>query len=256
MVMGDYDEVDHVLNSSNEEEARTALLFLAKRMQSPGAALSIITDVKEHNTEDFVVWADARHHQKTPKADFDPLTAARFIYQAAPKSLVKKLFTKDGPFRISRSALMFPRIFQMIRKVENRFNLRPLHDVLIIPYWLNNELLLLTIGFTKVPTKEEVSNIITLGMLYLRKWGGSLIEKSSESKTEEDIVKLSHDELEVIKWTAAGKSMRDVSDITGIKYRTVRYHLENARDKYDYATVQQAVVRAAVDYGLSPTGEM
>ena len=61
-------------------------------------------------------------------------------------------------------------------------------------------------------------------------------------------------ELEVIRWAAAGKTLEDIAVITGLAYRTVRYHLEQARKRYGYATTQQTIVRAALDYQLDPMG--
>jgi hypothetical protein len=45
-----------------------------------------------------------------------------------------------------------------------------------------------------------------------------------------------------------------VSRMPPFFYRSVRYHLANARERYGYATNQQAIVRAAIDYQLDPLG--
>lgn len=59
-------------------------------------------------------------------------------------------------------------------------------------------------------------------------------------------------QLEVFRWWAAGKTLEDIGMILGIKRRTVRYHMEKARELYGYSTVQQTAVRIAQDYGLDP----
>lgn len=56
--------------------------------------------------------------------------------------------------------------------------------------------------------------------------------------------KMSTRELEILHWTAAGKSQQDVGDILCISYRTVEVHLRSAREKLGALTTPQAVGRA------------
>jgi DNA-binding CsgD family transcriptional regulator len=51
-------------------------------------------------------------------------------------------------------------------------------------------------------------------------------------------------ELDCLKWTAAGKTASEASVILGITERTVRFHLNAAREKLDCVTTTQAVARA------------
>lgn len=55
---------------------------------------------------------------------------------------------------------------------------------------------------------------------------------------------LSQRELEILQWTAAGKSQQDVADILSISNRTVEVHLRSARTKLCAVTTVQAVARA------------
>jgi DNA-binding CsgD family transcriptional regulator len=55
---------------------------------------------------------------------------------------------------------------------------------------------------------------------------------------------LSTREIEILQWTAAGKSQQDIGDILGISYRTVEVHLRSARSKLFALTTPQAVGRA------------
>ena len=71
--------------------------------------------------------------------------------------------------------------------------------------------------------------------------------------TAEPVV-LGATQLECIKWAVAGKTIEDISVLTGLHYRTVRYHMEQARKRYGYATMRQTLARAACDYGLNPLG--
>ncbi|MFP4043969.1 MAG: autoinducer binding domain-containing protein [Rhodosalinus sp.] len=55
---------------------------------------------------------------------------------------------------------------------------------------------------------------------------------------------LSAREVEILQWTAAGKSQQDVGDILSISSRTVEVHLRSARSKLCALTTAQAVGRA------------
>src|SRR6478736_3284169 len=54
-------------------------------------------------------------------------------------------------------------------------------------------------------------------------------------------------ELDCLKWTAAGKTAWEASVILGISERTVRFHLNAAREKLECATTTQAVAKAIVN---------
>ena len=51
-------------------------------------------------------------------------------------------------------------------------------------------------------------------------------------------------ELDCLKWTAMGKTAWEASVILGISERTVRFHLNMAREKMNCATTTQAVAKA------------
>lgn len=51
-------------------------------------------------------------------------------------------------------------------------------------------------------------------------------------------------ELDCLKWTAAGKTAWEASRILGISERTVRFHLNSAREKLNCANTTQAVAIA------------
>lgn len=51
-------------------------------------------------------------------------------------------------------------------------------------------------------------------------------------------------EIDCLKWMAAGKTAWEVSTILGISERTVRFHLNAAREKLQCATTTQAVAKA------------
>jgi len=58
---------------------------------------------------------------------------------------------------------------------------------------------------------------------------------------------LSARELDCLKWTAEGKTAWEASVILGITERTVRFHLNAAREKLQCTTTAQAVAKAVKD---------
>jgi LuxR family transcriptional regulator len=60
---------------------------------------------------------------------------------------------------------------------------------------------------------------------------------------------------EILEWIADGKSMLDVTVLTGLSIATVEKHLRGARDALDVETTAQAVARAALLGQLFVVGE-
>jgi DNA-binding CsgD family transcriptional regulator len=59
-------------------------------------------------------------------------------------------------------------------------------------------------------------------------------------------------ELDCLKWTAAGKTAWEASVILGISERTVRFHLNAAREKLKCANTTQAVAKAIANQLIDP----
>lgn len=62
---------------------------------------------------------------------------------------------------------------------------------------------------------------------------------------------LTDQELEVLRWSAEGKSATDIGTIMALSPHTVREHQKNIRQKYRVASMVQAAVYAAVDGNLA-----
>lgn len=79
--------------------------------------------------------------------------------------------------------------------------------------------------------------------------------KSTHPKqdTIAEMAVLSRRELECLQWLAAGKTLSEAACILGISERTLRFHVNNARDRLGVATTMQAVVAAALTYGFDPS---
>lgn len=51
-------------------------------------------------------------------------------------------------------------------------------------------------------------------------------------------------ELEVLKWTGAGMTAEEISDLQGVSVNTIRFHLKNSKRKLEANTIAHAVVNA------------
>jgi len=73
-----------------------------------------------------------------------------------------------------------------------------------------------------------------------------------ECEPSPEATPLNKKQIECLRWAAAGKSYSDIAAIVGISERTVRYHLDNARSVYGFATITQAIVQAAKQLDFDP----
>lgn len=67
-----------------------------------------------------------------------------------------------------------------------------------------------------------------------------------KAKQPEKDVCLTSRELEILKWTADGKSSQDIADILAVSKNTVDFHVKNAVAKMQTANKTAATVRAAM----------
>lgn len=74
----------------------------------------------------------------------------------------------------------------------------------------------------------------------------SLSRALSSKQTEFQYGKLTGREVEMLQWTADGKSAQDIADILSISKNTVDFHIKNAIGKLHSANKTAAVVRAAM----------
>lgn len=71
------------------------------------------------------------------------------------------------------------------------------------------------------------------------------LQKLADRSLDES-VSLTERELRILQWTAMGKTAFEIATITGIKPRTVNYHIGNILAKLDVRNKIQAAVRATV----------
>jgi DNA-binding CsgD family transcriptional regulator len=101
------------------------------------------------------------------------------------------------------------------------------------------------LGFTRDLSRHDDENDTTHSLAELKILGNyfhSHMLRRNGIDTSEALV-VSARELDCLRWVAAGKSAWEASVILGISERTVRFHLNSAREKLNCTTTTQAVAK-------------
>lgn len=78
------------------------------------------------------------------------------------------------------------------------------------------------------------------------------LARLSRDEVWPNAVDLSGRELEVLTWSARGKTSEEIAQILELTKRTVDFHMDNARTKLGVATRIQAVVKAIAGKMITP----
>ena len=93
---------------------------------------------------------------------------------------------------------------------------------------------------------REQQNLLMRECQILANYFHSHVLRINGHDCEREIL-MSARELDCLKWTAEGKTAWEASIILGISERTVRFHLNSAREKLKCTTTTQAVAKAIVN---------
>jgi DNA-binding CsgD family transcriptional regulator len=97
-------------------------------------------------------------------------------------------------------------------------------------------------GVTSSTTLDECGVILRECRILANYFHGHVLRMNGQDAQQQLLI--SAKELDCLKWTAAGKTALEASIILGISERTVRFHLNAAREKLDCVTTTQAVAKA------------
>lgn len=98
--------------------------------------------------------------------------------------------------------------------------------------------------------RDNLDDVRFLAFLYATLHAGQWLEAEDDQDKPEPA--LTPKQMECLRWAAAGKGYHDIAEILGISERTVRFHLNGARDQYGFATITQTIVQAAKAFDLDP----
>lgn len=82
--------------------------------------------------------------------------------------------------------------------------------------------------------------------------GAVRIQRATPTLNHHRIVSLTNRERECLQWVAEGKSESCIADILNISQRTIHFHIENVKNKYNVSTRTQAVARALAEQQIIP----
>ncbi|RED43388.1 helix-turn-helix transcriptional regulator [Aestuariispira insulae] len=138
--------------------------------------------------------------------------------------------------------------FPIVLQTPTLFGGSPWQTVLSVPYW-NTEgnpkrLVVCSQDILSIPQKQKIHFLITL----FRQC------RLAYSEPKRELSSFSLKQIECLYLAARGQNLSEIAWRLNISPRTVRYHLERARENYGYATTQQAVVQAAKDFGFFSIG--
>lgn len=108
-------------------------------------------------------------------------------------------------------------------------------DALLLP---DNELTLLA-----AKANEILISSLHEAQVFLQKWSSGCVPCETDHPCRSEC-RLTDRELEVLQWTAAGKTSSETGAILGITTRTVNFHVTRIFDKLDAVNKTQAVVKA------------
>ena len=106
---------------------------------------------------------------------------------------------------------------------------------------------LLTLARAGQPMSPAEADLNGFRMEWLTQIGHLYMSKLVVARfVPESQVQLSDREIEVLRWTAEGKTSSEISDILNLAERTVNFHVANAMAKLNCANKTAATVKAAV----------
>lgn len=256
MVDGVGNPLVDIVTAPAEDDARSALLREISALGGPAACLLWGDSGFGGLTQRMrPLWFDMRHNRQTPHPDFDPDDYITQKAHTVPTALLRLIVQRDRPVRLSELAGFFPRFARSLLHGADEYGLEPLKDVVGVPFWQNNQYEMLAVGFLEYPTQETMIRLSSVGLAYLSRWQNDLRALAGALPVPiRERLTLTAQELDCLRWAVAGKTLQDIADLTGLRYRTVRHVLDRVRDRYGYATYQQTIARAAIDYGFDPMG--
>lgn len=179
----------------------------------------------------------------------DPLTAAnREVLAGLSPNVNRWIMRRNDVITHEDFLAVDRRSYRDLMQLPGAFGHAPWQTILSVPHRVGG--ICYSLGAASASDFEsrcgDVGQVRYLAGVYFA------LQTACEPPAPERLRALSPVQVDILRWAAAGKAYRDIADIVGLSTRTVRYHLDQARDQYGFATVTQAIVQAAKDYDFDP----
>ncbi len=187
--------------------------------------------------------------------DTSPPDIAQGMLCKAPRWLFDWVTLRSNPFWLGRLDRYIPYTSSLLLRSSAPPGKPRLRDMILVPYRHKGHCHLMFFGFHARADTTVMTELHTLALSYVAKWLTELVtEQQQENAARGERLLLNERQLECLRWIIAGKSVQEVALITDMSYANVRYHLDRAKQQSGYASLQQLMVHAALEYGLSPLG--
>ena len=247
-------ELQSLLLAENPAEQRRCLLRSFNRLKVAGFCRF-----------SFTAFGDAKaslqlRHVQDLSGELNGLPTLDLATQAAaamPAWLVRWVLGRKQPFWLGRYMRFIPFSSALALRATAPEGRQPLRDFLVVVYPHQPLREALMIGLLREATQAEADQLITIASAFLIKAISSSPKDSLMPSLPEGRATptLSARQIECLRWLVAGKSLDETATITGMSYANVRYHLTRAKKLTGFASQQQLLAFAAVEYGLSPLGK-
>lgn len=182
-----------------------------------------------------------------------PIEVAQKVADGVPRWLSGWVLRRQRPFALSRLLRFVPVSGARLLRLTGLKDARPLADLVIVPYHANGHRHALVAGFHKEVGARVFDEVVSMGLAYTVKWIAELARRGTAGPAPRELT-LTERELGCLQWMVAGKTLREVAMITGMSFSNVRYHVERAKERAGFATTQQLIAHAAIEYRLSALG--
>ncbi len=249
---GFHAELQALLLAETESEARGLLLAAMGRRRGAGAVFIGHSVTPGEPPMMRGIWAETIWPLPDGKTIGDMVGP---IAKGMPRRLNSWFAKRADPVTLSGITRFIPYSSRLILKIGSPKGVPALRDVVWAPYNHRGHQYCFIVGLFQTATTELLDEIVSLALTYTVKWINRIIEDDQiPGSSGGPRMELSERELDCLRWLVAGKTLQDIADIMDMSYANVRYHLDKAKTRHGYATVQQLMVHAAVEYSLSPHG--
>ncbi|GAB6052186.1 hypothetical protein JCM17960_10060 [Magnetospira thiophila] len=243
----DFHEQLQCLLSAQSQDAALSILFDKYAVNGVGGIALLASDENCRDRSPVtLVFAQDISGQVAPDL---PRQIAELAIDRSPKWLSTWLFRRKHPTSLYRISRYVPFTSGLVQRIVSPPDVPPLEDLMFVPYRHHSSKYLMVIGLYKPASDALFNQLTTFTLAYLVKWDK---EEHRSAILPREQLSISETELECLRWMAAGKTLQEISIITGMSYGNVRYHLNKARDRSGYATMQQLLVHAAHEYRIHP----
>lgn len=190
------------------------------------------------------------HWQRDFSGDIVGASPVDVLYKVnkdAPNWLKKWILSRKKPIWFGYIGNFIPFSGRILVRSQLNPSMRPLEDFVIIPFGMSKvERHLVVVGFHRRLKYESAKELASLLKIYV----SCAVSEMSCDVPELTLTKV---QLDCLRWMAAGKTLEEISIITGMSYSNVRYHLEKAKRNSGHKSMQQLLIHASRLYKFHPS---